>query len=230
MQATEPLAASLAASGTAVWNIEYRAGAHIEWHTTLDDVATAVDHTVVLRRQYPICGGSPTFVGHSAGGQLALWAAARPRLGHGQPGRRPGVRPAAVISLAGVCDLVAAAESNLGEGAVAGFLGGPPHELFSRYQCASPSQLLPLGVRQVIVHGADDARVPSAMSRGYAAAAATAGDPVDLIELARTDHRSLIDPATEPGRAVAALIARVAGEAQADDAGRNDQPHPGHME
>lgn len=230
LHVTDPLAASLAVAGIAVWNIEYRAGACVDWRTTLDDVATAIDHTVTLCRRYPIGSGRPTFVGHSAGGQLALWAAARSKLKQGGPCQHPSLLPAAVISLAGVCDLVAAAESHLGEDAVAGFLGGPPNEVVSRYQSACPSRLLPLGVRQLIVHGAEDARVPSAMSRRYAAAATIAGDPVELIELPCADHRSLIDPNTEAGHTVAALITRIAGEAQAGDARRNGQLHDGYLE
>lgn len=228
--ATEPLAESLAAAGSAVWNIEYRAGDGVGWRTTLDDVAAAIDHTVALRREHPIGTGRPTFVGHSAGGQLALWAAGRSRSGHRRPGRHPGVRPGAVVSLSGVCDLAAAAESRLGEDAVVRFLGGTPHQLPSRYQAACPSRLLPLGVGQLILHGAEDTRVPSAMSRRYAAAAAAAGDRVELIELSGADHRSLIDPATEAGREVAALIGGVAAEVQAEGALPNSQPHDGYLE
>lgn len=226
---TDPLAARLTRSGIAVWNIEYRAGAGVEWRTTLDDVATAINYTVTLCQKYSIGSGRPTIVGHSAGGQLALWAAARPTVEKGRSGQHPGLLPAAVISLAGVCDLVAAAESHLGNDAVVEFLGGPPNQVVSRYQSACPTRLLPLGVRQLIVHGAEDARVPSAMSRGYAAAATLAGDPVEFIELPCADHRSLIDPTTEAGRSVAALITRIAGEAKAGDARRSDKRRDGYL-
>jgi acetyl esterase/lipase len=53
-------------------------------------------------------------VGHSAGGHLALWLAARPGLPAGTPGAEPRMTVAAAVSLAGVADLVAGAERRLG--------------------------------------------------------------------------------------------------------------------
>jgi hypothetical protein len=45
-----------------------------------------------------------------------------------------------------------------------------------------------------LVHGTADAAVPVAVSRAYRAAAAAAGDAVDLAELDGVDHFGLIDP------------------------------------
>ena len=54
---------------------------------------------------------------------------------------------------------------------------------------------MPIGVRQVLVHGDADPRVPVGMSRRYRDLAAAAGDPVELVELPGVDHMALIDPA-----------------------------------
>jgi acetyl esterase/lipase len=193
-----PLAADLAGRGFSVWNLEYRRVGQpgAGWPGTLEDVAAGVDHLGRLAARVPLDLERLVVVGHSAGGQLALWSAARLRLPAGAPGAGPLVVPSLVVSLAGVCDLVAGARAGIGEGAVAAFLGAGPDEAPERYRLASPLARLPLGIRQVLLHGDADRRVPVAQSRAYAAAASAAGDPVDLVELADIDHMAPIDPSS----------------------------------
>jgi dipeptidyl aminopeptidase/acylaminoacyl peptidase len=136
--------------------------------------------------------------GHSAGGQLALWAAGR-------------CAPDAVVSLAGVADMALAARLGIGERAVSELLGGSRTQHPERYAYASPMNRLPLGVPQVLVHGSEDARVPLSISRAYRDAAAAAGDDVELFELPGADHASLIDPRTDDGRFAIRQICRLAG-------------------
>ena len=177
-----PLANDVAARGYLAWNVEYRrVGRGGGWPGTLDDVGAALD---ALRE---VDGADTTrvvTVGHSAGGHLALWLAAR----------GGAVRPRAAVSLAGVCDLVHGAELGLGAGAVEGFLGGSPQEVAERYADASPAAHLPLGVPQLLVHGGRDDVVPPVVSRAYAEAARAAGDDVELVEDAGADHVDVIDP------------------------------------
>jgi acetyl esterase/lipase len=186
-----PLALDLCQAGLAVWNLEYRrigpGGA--AWPATLQDVEAALIHLADLQRAHPLIDlDRLCLVGHSAGGQLAFWGASRARhLAHPP-------RPAAALGLAPLLDLVAAASANLGNGAVQSFLGGPPSTVPERYQTASPTALLPLGVRQWVLHGEADAEVPPSFSRAYVALAQTAGDEVTYVPLARTDHMALIDP------------------------------------
>lgn len=193
----DPLAADLAGRGYAVANLEYRRGDEGGWPATFLDVAEGIDglRAVVA----PLDLGRVVLVGHSAGGQLALWAARRRGLAP------PCVVARAVVSLAGVCDLVAAARHGIGEGAVAELLGGGPDELPERYALASPLASLPAGVRQLLVHAPGDDRVPISQSRSYAAAAAAAGDAVELLEV-EGGHRTLIDPASDPWRQVAVRL------------------------
>ncbi len=61
--------------------------------------------------------------GHSAGGQLALWAAGRQRFPDLFPPEPDGVDLLGAVSLAGVVDLVEADRRRLGAGAVSEFLG-----------------------------------------------------------------------------------------------------------
>ena len=164
------------------------------WPGTLEDVAAAADAVVGLEA---VDAGRVATVGHSAGGHLALWLAARHRLPAGAPGADPRLRPCGAVSQAGVSDLLAGARAGLGSGACQALIGGEPNDVPERYVVASPAALLPLGVPQLLVHGTRDYLVPAAQSRDYAAAARVVGDAVDLIELPEADHFDVIE-ATDP--------------------------------
>jgi acetyl esterase/lipase len=198
LELMRPLAADLAGRGLAAWNLEYRRVGQPGggWPGTLQDVAAGLDHLAGLAAREPLDLDRLVVAGHSAGGHLALWSAARAGLPPGAPGAGPRVVPRLVVSLAGVCDLHAGAAEAIGEGAVAEFLGATPDQEPDRYRLASPLARLPLGARQLLVHGDADPRVPVSQSRAYAAAAAAAGDPVELVELPGVDHMAVIDPAS----------------------------------
>jgi acetyl esterase/lipase len=191
------LAADLATHGVAAWNIEYRrVGNGGGWPSTLDDVARAVDALADLAS--PAANGRLDLdrvvaVGHSAGGQLAMWLAGRHKLQPDAPGARPAVRVRGVVAQAGVLDLIRGAQAGLGEGAVVRFLGGTPEQVPERYAVASPYELLPIGVPSTLVHGTKDKIVPIDQSDRYAAAAIAAGDTVDEQRLKGVDHFAPID-------------------------------------
>ena len=178
----KPLAADLVRRGFATWNIEYRRigrGQGGGYPATFDDVRTAIDHLAKLGDSR-LDLSDVTFIGHSAGGHLALWAASRD--GDAQ------VEPARVIAQAPITNLV-----SVGEPAHA-LMGCEPHEHPERYAECDPLQLLPVGKPLLLVHGADDATIPIKRSREYVAAARKAGDDVALIEPAPGGHRSHVDP------------------------------------
>jgi pimeloyl-ACP methyl ester carboxylesterase len=77
------------------------------------------------------------------------------------------------------------------DGAVATFMGGMPEDLPDRYAEASPRELLPLGVRQILVHGTKDPEVPYEMSERYVEAAA---GEAELVPLEGAAHFEPIDP------------------------------------
>src|SRR5205814_1634281 len=93
-----------------------------------------------------------------------------------------------------VADLRRAYELQLGSRAVADLLGGSPKDKPERYLAASPPDLLPLKVRQRVLHGVDDNIVPISISRDYVAAARAKGDDATLRELRGAGHFELIDP------------------------------------
>jgi acetyl esterase/lipase len=201
------LAADIGGRGWAAFNVEYRRvgvlGRGGGWPDTFSDVAAALD---VLESLPGLDLDRVITCGHSAGGQLALWAAARDRLPADAPGTPVTVRPRAAISLAGVVDLVEAAETGLGGGAAAALLGGDPAVCPGRYRVASPAALVPLGVPQLLVHGLADTTVPAAMSERYAARAGAAGDDASYLPIPGAGHMEMIDPA---GRGWAAAATRL---------------------
>jgi acetyl esterase/lipase len=177
---TDDLARDLVRRGWAAWNAEFRRVGEVSgggYPTTLEDVAAAIDALAGL--DAPLDLGRVVAIGHSAGGQLALWAAAR---------GDAAVRLAGVVSQAGVHDLREADRLVLGEGATAEFMGGHPDEVPDRYADASPIERIPLGVPALLVHGDADERVPASMSSAYADAARAAGDEVDLVLRPGEDH------------------------------------------
>ena len=203
------LAEDLARRGIVAWNIEYRRVGDRGggWPATFLDVARATDYLRVLAPTYLLDLKRVVPVGHSAGGHLAFWLAARPRIkddivqkaittsesGSNEITHMP-LELAGAISLAGVVDLEMAWRLNLSNGAVVGLLGGSPRRVPERYAVASPAALLPLGIPQVIIHGTEDDSVPLEMSQAYVAAAKAANDQVTFHELLGVDHFDLIDP------------------------------------
>jgi pimeloyl-ACP methyl ester carboxylesterase len=76
-------------------------------------------------------------------------------------------------------------------------MDGAPDEVPDRYREGSPADLLPLGVRQTLIHGTEDGSVPYEVSERYAARAAALGDQCDLIPLPGAGHFEPIDPRSD---------------------------------
>jgi acetyl esterase/lipase len=172
---------ALTEQGIATWNVEYRSVGDPGggWPGTGDDVGRAVEYVGEL----PLEPTNVVLVGHSAGGQLALWAAKRAQL--------------PVVALAGVSDVRESAARTGPAGAPAQFMRA------EHFADGSPLELLPLGVRQILVHGTADDGVPYAMSERYVEAA---GGEAELVTLEGAGHFELIDPlAPEFSQTVAAI-------------------------
>jgi dipeptidyl aminopeptidase/acylaminoacyl peptidase len=181
-----PVCGDLGERGWAVWNLEYRrlglrSGGG--WPATFDDVAAGMDFLATLDADLDL--DRVVTVGHSAGGQLAVWLAAR---------WDARVRARAAVSQAGVLDLVRACELNLSRGVVARLLGGRPEEVPEVYARASPVALVPIGVPVLCVHGGEDTVVPLEISERFAERARLAGDNVDLRVSDDQGHMGHIDP------------------------------------
>ncbi|MFL5859727.1 MAG: alpha/beta hydrolase family protein [Solirubrobacteraceae bacterium] len=186
------LAVDLADRGWATWNVEYRrAGNGGGVPETLDDVRAAV--AALLRLPAPLDLARVVVIGHSAGGHLGLCVVDEPAVG-------------AVVSLAGVCDLLAAHRAAIGESAAQEFLGAGPQERPDAYRLADPLVHVSAGVPVLLVHGDADQRVPICHSRRYAEACVAHDARCELLELAGVDHFALIDPRTPAWAQTAARL------------------------
>jgi len=218
------IAQDLARRGLAVWNLEYRRlGASTGgWSGTFDDATAGIGHLASLVADgIDLDLDRVTVVGHSAGGHLALWSAARRRSDSRKSGVAERVRLRAAVGLAPVADLVRAYELGVGGGAVAELLGGAPTDQAARYQAASPRAMLPLDVLQLVIHGTADDVVPIEIARSYTQAARTAGDKIELLELSDTGHMDYLDPSSTAHAALCDWLARTPGGSSSMQAERH---------
>jgi acetyl esterase/lipase len=191
------LAADLAGAGIATWNLEYRrigddGGG---WPGTFQDVALGADHLRALAKTYPLDLNRTVAMGHSAGGHLVLWLAARKRLPKDSPLYAADPLPLrGVVGLAAIPDL--SATGTACDQSVIRLMGGAPEDLRSRYQQSSPIELLPLGVRQILIHGETDNLVPVSMSKEYAEAAKRKNEDVKFVAIDNAGHFEPVDPSS----------------------------------
>ena len=186
---------SLTRLGVATWNLEYRRIGKTGggWPNTFEDVARGTDYLRVLAQTHSLDLKRVIVMGHSSGGQLALWLGARAHIPKDGPLYSPDpLHVQGIISLAGITDL-RKYSSSCG-GAVRKLLGGLPDESPLRYQKTSPIELLPMGVTQVLIHGSRDQIVPANFSKDYATAARTKGDDARMTIIEEADHFELIAP------------------------------------
>ena len=193
----EPLAVDLVARGWTTATLEYRrVGNGGGYPETLDDVHAALG---VLA---PFAAGPLVALGHSAGGHLATWAAARGRFDRWSGG--PDLTH--VVSQAGVLDLRSAVREHLGTDAALAFLGDPDEAAYDR---ADPLAQVPLDVPVWAVHARDDDTVPFAQAETYVAAAERAGADATLVEVAG-GHFGVIDTAGDAWAACVAVLESIA--------------------
>ena len=208
------IADDLRRDGIAVWNIDYRGvdRAGGGYPGTFADAAAATDELAKVAARYRLDTGRVVAVGHSAGGHLALWLAARPRLPATSLLRRANPLPIAhVVSLGGLPDLAATAASpdnGCGTAVIARLVGTGRKD---PYADTSVPRLLPLGVPQDLVNGREDRIIPARLADSYVAAATAAGDTATLHQIARTGHVELVVPESAAWATTKTLIRKALG-------------------
>jgi acetyl esterase/lipase len=217
------LCAAFSRTGIATWNLEYRRLGNPGggWPQTFLDAALGADHLRALAGKYPLDLKKVTAVGHSAGGHLALWLAARRKI----PPDDALISPDPIVlvgaaPVAGVVDLRRAWDLRLSDGVVAELMGGPPEKFPERYRAASPIEMVPLGVRVRLLHGTEDSTVPIEISNTYQKAASRAGDDARLVVLPGADHFAPVDPRSEHWPTVEKTVQGLLDRGSARDAGK----------
>ena len=181
-----PLGEALADEGWPVASLEYRREPG-QPDLTTGDVRTALDR---LPELLDVHAGF-VLIGHSAGGHLALWAAAT---------LNP-VRLRGTVALAPVADLLLADRLGLDDGAVQDFVGsGVRNDLDPVHL---PAPIMPVSM----VHGTADGRVPITVAESYLTAHPTAR----LVRVEGAGHYEVIDPLTEAWHLVTAELTRFSG-------------------
>jgi acetyl esterase/lipase len=194
-----PLAEDLARRGWTAANVEYRrVGNGGGFPETLDDIHAAIGEVAGRGRS----AGPVVTLGHSAGGHLATWAAARGRFDRWSDG--PALTH--VVSQAGVLDLRAAVQQHLGTDAALAFLGDPDA---TTYEQADPLTQVPLDVPLWAVHARDDDTVPFAQATTYVDAATAAGAEATLVEVAG-GHFGVVDTGSEAWAACVEVLDSIA--------------------
>lgn len=202
----------LARRGVAVWNIEYRGVDRPGggYPGTFQDVAAAADALAPAAARYHLKLDRVVALGHSAGGHLALWLAARPRLAASSLLRTPApLKIAAVVSLGGLPDLAEARDGpdqGCGRAVIDQLVGTPRRAAPGAYADTSPPELAPLNVQQTLIAGAEDAIAPPHFSRAYAARVQAAGDHPVVTIVPDQGHFDLIAPETPAWAAAAKAV------------------------
>ena len=190
---------AFADAGYAVWSLEYRRVGNPGggWPGTFLDVASGADHLVELAREYPLDLDRVIAIGHSAGGQLALWLAARGRIPSSSELYASEPLPIhGVLALAPAPNLATLHSSGACGPGVDGLMGGSPEARPERYQVGSPMQLMPVGVPQRVIVGALDAQFGSSGRAYFQAASAAGSSPVTLREAPESGHFEMVVPST----------------------------------
>lgn len=205
------LGAELAGRGTAVWSIGYRRANESGggYPGTFEDVAAAIDLLPTHAAEYRLDLSRTVAVGHSAGGHLALWAAARDQLpADGRLSRARPFVPGTVISLGGVGDLQAFARFVpilCGPGVIERLV--PSSASDDVYREISPAAMPPPRRRVVVVSGILDRLVPPYVAHDYARAVRRAGAAdVELVDLPGAGHFDLVTPGTPAWEDIRARI------------------------
>jgi len=199
--------------GWATWTIAYRRVGEPGggWPNTFVDAGAAVDFVPELATRYPLDTERVIAIGHSAGGHLALWLAGRSRLP--ATGVLYTERPQpihGVLALAAAADLEYLSAHRTCGNAATLLMDGSPEARPERYLEGSPTQLLPLGVPQILVNGELD-ETWSAPADRYFAAASNAGDAIETSTMAGAGHFELVVPNSQNWSIVREALVRLGG-------------------
>jgi acetyl esterase/lipase len=206
-----PLAAALTDAGAATWNLEYRRAGNPGggWPGSFQDLAAGTDYLKTIAHANGLDLDRVVLVGHSAGGTLVHWLAARQKLPRSSVlySKNP-LHIKAIVNIDGPPDIAAAQPLEMKYCPVPGIsqlMGGTVAEEPDRYRDGSPLPLLPIGVPQTIVAGGLLRGSYDLVSR-YESAATSRGDMVTVLKLDGSGHFDMLAPGTPYGKSLIEAI------------------------
>ena len=194
------LAEDLRRRGVAVWNIEYRGVDRPGggYPGTFEDVAKAADAVRDVAKARRLDLRRVVVVGHSAGGHLALWLAARAGLPATSPlRRRSPLAVTAAFSLGGLPDLAAAQTppgDTCGPDVVARLVGPATADHPKVFADTSPAEMAAPAAQVVLVNATVDPIAPPAGAAAYADRMAARGPRPERHVVDGEGHVELIAP------------------------------------
>ena len=213
------MADALRKEGIAVWNLEYRRVGHAGggYPGTFLDAANGADFLRVIADRYRLDLSRVVAVGHSAGGHLALWIAARGNLPQASLLKVDSpLKIKAVVGLAAIPDLKLYARTGgvaCGNDTVDKLVNTAGRNLGDKtdaFRDTSIVELLPLNVPQTMIYGVYDSIVPPFIGMRFQMAAKAKGETLELMVIAAAAHFELIAPWTPAWKDVqAAVVAKL---------------------
>ena len=199
------IARLLTERGAVVFNVEYRRVGEDGggWPGTGRDVVAAlralddvVPQALPVDIRARVDWSSVAVIGHSAGGQLAVWATAQ--IG----ARTDSTTITTVIAQSGALDLTIKADRP----SLVGLMGRPYSDIPHRYEEASPMHLAPFDAHVIAVHAEDDTAIPVEVSRRYVETVTARGQSAELVVVPGEGHDAFVDPRSASTRATVRLV------------------------
>jgi acetyl esterase/lipase len=208
------LADALRGEGVAVWSVTYRrVGTKAEkfspYPDTFLDVIHATEKLRELATRHSLDLNRIVTTGHSAGGHLALWLAARANLPTDSVlHKKDPMRIHAVVGIAALPDLAYArvASAHACGADTVDKLIDTKSRGDAAYRDTSVISLLPLNVPQTLISGVYDGIAAPAHAWRYRERAREKNETVQLVTIDNAAHFELIAPWTDAGREVVQKI------------------------
>lgn len=193
---SEKLTAALTSNGIATWSLEYRRVGNDGggWPGTFRDIGRGADHLRSIADEHNLDLERVITMGHSAGGHLAIWLAARPGIPSDSEIHADNpIAVGGVLALAPAADLQSLHEAEHCGHVVDELMGGSPEERPDHYRWGNPVENGPGALPQVLIIGKHDTVWAPAGLQYYEVAKAR-GDTVAMIEAVESGHFEMIDP------------------------------------